>query len=94
MCIVATDVIIFSASRNCRSGTREFDFSYDVDPGTLSGVEAYSGNWLGSIDAYDYRQSTTSLWVNIEGLVDEWAGMLQVGNDHNERRPGLWFMAQ
>lgn len=66
-------------------------FSYDVDPGTLSGVEAYSGNYLGSVDAYDYRQSTTSLWVNIDDLVDDWGGMLQVGNDHNERRPGIWL---
>lgn len=66
-------------------------FEYDVDPGTLFGNEAYNGLYLGSVDAYDYRQSTTSFWVNIESINSAWGGMLQVGNEHEERRPGFWL---
>jgi hypothetical protein len=66
-------------------------FSYDVDPGELSGELISNSNKIGEIDAFDYSESTFSFWVNISGVFDGWMSVFHIGDGSRERYPGVFF---
>jgi hypothetical protein len=66
-------------------------FSYDVDPGILNGELISVDHEIGTLEAFDYSESTFSFWVNITGTESSWASIFHIGNFNGERYPGVWL---
>ena len=64
---------------------------YDPDVAGRDGFTPSQNNQIGTIDAFDLRNSTISFWLKLNSIQSGWNSILHVGNSNGERQPAFWM---
>lgn len=91
LALLALSIVTSAQANIITSSDSSLLFRYDTDVNSRDGFAPSTNNLIGTVNAFDLRQSTVSFWLKLNSVQSGWNSILHIGNANDQRYPGFWM---